>query len=126
MPVDIHPEQGKPGVEVILSTLHAGGKFSNKNYQFSGGLHGVGISVVNALSKILEVTIKRDGQVHRIGFRNGDKSKDLHVVDTCPKRQTGTAVRFCQTRNISIRLNFPSPVCAMCCAPKLFCVPACG
>ncbi|HMW49098.1 MAG TPA: DNA topoisomerase IV subunit B [Cellvibrionaceae bacterium] len=94
MPVDIHPEQGKPGVEVILSTLHAGGKFSNKNYQFSGGLHGVGISVVNALSKILEVTIKRDGQVHRIGFRNGDKSKDLHVVDTCPKRQTGTAVRF--------------------------------
>ncbi len=94
MPVDIHPEQGKPGVEVILSTLHAGGKFSNKNYQISGGLHGVGISVVNALSKILEVTIKRDGQVHRIGFRNGDKSKDLHVVDTCPKRQTGTAVRF--------------------------------
>jgi len=94
MPVDIHPEQGKPGVEVILSTLHAGGKFSNKNYQFSGGLHGVGISVVNALSKILEVTIKRDGQVHRIGFRNGDKSKDLHVVDSCPKRQTGTAVRF--------------------------------
>jgi topoisomerase IV subunit B len=94
MPVDIHPEQGKPGVEVILSTLHAGGKFSNKNYQFSGGLHGVGISVVNALSKILEVTIKRDGQVHRIGFKNGDKSKDLHVVDTCPKRQTGTSVRF--------------------------------
>lgn len=94
MPVDIHPEQGKPGVEVILSTLHAGGKFSNKNYQFSGGLHGVGISVVNALSKILEVTIKRDGQVHRIGFRNGDKSKDLHVVDACPKRQTGTSVRF--------------------------------
>lgn len=94
MPVDIHPEQGKPGVEVILSTLHAGGKFSNKNYQFSGGLHGVGISVVNALSKILEVTIKRDGQVHRIGFKDGDKSKDLHVVDTCPKRQTGTSVRF--------------------------------
>ncbi|MEY4590607.1 MAG: topoisomerase subunit [Pseudomonadota bacterium] len=94
MPVDMHPEQGKPGVEVILSTLHAGGKFSNKNYQFSGGLHGVGISVVNALSKILEVTIKRDGQVYRIGFQNGDKSKDLHVVDTCPKRQTGTSVRF--------------------------------
>ncbi|HEY6528806.1 MAG TPA: DNA topoisomerase IV subunit B [Cellvibrionaceae bacterium] len=94
MPVDTHPEQGKPGVEVILSTLHAGGKFSNKNYQFSGGLHGVGISVVNALSKILEVTIKRDGQVHRIGFKDGDKSKDLHVVDTCPKRQTGTSVRF--------------------------------
>ncbi len=94
MPVDLHPEQRKPGVEVILSTLHAGGKFSNKNYQFSGGLHGVGVSVVNALSKILEVTIKRDGQVHRIGFQNGDKSVDLHVVDTCGKRTTGTSVRF--------------------------------
>ncbi len=94
MPVDIHPEQGKSGVEVILSTLHAGGKFSNKNYQFSGGLHGVGISVVNALSKILEVTIKRDGQVYRIGFENGDKSVELAVVDTCGKRNTGTSVRF--------------------------------
>lgn len=94
MPVDLHPEQNKPGVEVILSTLHAGGKFSNKNYQFSGGLHGVGVSVVNALSKILEVTIKRDGQVYRIGFQSGDKSVDLHVVDTCGKRNTGTSVRF--------------------------------
>ncbi len=94
MPVDIHPEQGKPGVEVILSTLHAGGKFSNKSYQFSGGLHGVGVSVVNALSKILEVTIKRDGLVHRIGFQNGDKAVDLEVIDTCGKRNTGTAVRF--------------------------------
>src|SRR5690606_29751806 len=70
MPVDIHPEQGRPGVEVILSTLHAGGKFSNKNYQFSGGLHGVGVSVVNALSKILEVTIRRDGNVYRMGFQD--------------------------------------------------------
>jgi topoisomerase-4 subunit B len=94
MPVDIHPEQGKPGVEVILSTLHAGGKFSNDNYQFSGGLHGVGVSVVNALSKVLEVTIKRDGQVHRIGFRDGDKASDLEVVDTCGKRNTGTSIRF--------------------------------
>ncbi|MFL0810851.1 MAG: DNA topoisomerase IV subunit B [Agarilytica sp.] len=94
MPVDIHPEQGKPGVEVILSTLHAGGKFSNKNYQFSGGLHGVGVSVVNALSQLLEVTIKRDGNVHRIGFQNGDKASDLEVVDTCGKRNTGTSVRF--------------------------------
>jgi topoisomerase-4 subunit B len=94
MPVDIHPEQGKPGVEVILCTLHAGGKFSNKNYQFSGGLHGVGVSVVNALSKVLEVTIKRDGNVYRMGFANGDKATDLAVIDTCPKRQTGTSVRF--------------------------------
>ncbi len=94
MPVDIHPEQGKPGVEVILCTLHAGGKFSNKNYQFSGGLHGVGVSVVNALSDKLEVTVKRDGNVYRMGFANGDKATDLEIIDTCPKRQTGTTVKF--------------------------------
>jgi len=94
MPVDIHPEQGKPGVEVILCTLHAGGKFSNKNYQFSGGLHGVGVSVVNALSQMLEVVIKRDGNVYRMGFSNGDKATELEIIDTCPKRQTGTSVRF--------------------------------
>ncbi|WP_444887368.1 DNA topoisomerase IV subunit B [Microbulbifer sp. JMSA008] len=94
MPVDIHPEQGRPGVEVILSTLHAGGKFSNKNYQFSGGLHGVGVSVVNALSKVLEVTIQRDGKVHRIGFKDGEKASDLEVVGNCAKRTTGTSVRF--------------------------------
>ena len=94
MPVDIHPEQGKPGVEVILCTLHAGGKFSNDNYQFSGGLHGVGVSVVNALSKILEVTIRRDGQVYRMGFANGDKASELEVIGSCGKRETGTSVRF--------------------------------
>jgi topoisomerase IV subunit B len=94
MPVDIHPEQGKPGVEVILCTLHAGGKFSNESYQFSGGLHGVGVSVVNALSKLLEVTIRRDGQIYRMGFANGDKASDLEVVGTCAKRDTGTSVRF--------------------------------
>lgn len=94
MPVDIHPEQGKPGVEVILCTLHAGGKFSNKNYQFSGGLHGVGVSVVNALSKMLEVTVKRDGQIYRMGFKGGDKATDLEVVGTCGKRDTGTTIRF--------------------------------
>lgn len=94
MPVDIHPEKGVPGVEVILCTLHAGGKFSNKNYQFSGGLHGVGVSVVNALSSALEVTIQRDGNIYRMGFRNGDKATDLEIIGTCPKRATGTAVRF--------------------------------
>lgn len=94
MPVDIHPEQGKPGVEVILTTLHAGGKFSNKNYAFSGGLHGVGVSVVNALSKVLEVTIRRDGNIHRMGFKDGEKASDLEIIDTCGKRNTGTAVRF--------------------------------
>ena len=94
MPVDIHPEQGVPGVEVILSTLHAGGKFSNKNYQFSGGLHGVGVSVVNALSSSLEVTIRRDGQVYRMTFAGGYKASNLEVIDTCGKRNTGTTVRF--------------------------------
>jgi len=94
MPVDIHPEQGRPGVEVILSTLHAGGKFSGKNYQFSGGLHGVGVSVVNALSERLEVTVKRDGQIHHIAFAGGDKASELAVVGSCPKRDTGTSVRF--------------------------------
>jgi topoisomerase-4 subunit B len=94
MPVDIHPEQGKPGVEVILSTLHAGGKFSGKNYQFSGGLHGVGVSVVNALSRNLEITIRRDGQVHQMRFQGGEKSSELEVIDTCGKRNTGTSLRF--------------------------------
>ncbi len=75
MPVDIHPEEGVPAVELILCRLHAGGKFSNKNYQFSGGLHGVGISVVNALSKRVEVTVRRDGQVYNIAFENGEKCR---------------------------------------------------
>jgi len=94
MPVDIHPEQGRPGVEVILSTLHAGGKFSNKNYQFSGGLHGVGVSVVNALSQRLEVTIRRDGQVWQMTFAGGDKASELTAIDTCGKRNTGTRLQF--------------------------------
>lgn len=94
MPVDMHPEQKKPGVEVILSTLHAGGKFSDKNYEFSGGLHGVGVSVVNALSQLLQVTIKRDGKVHQIDFSHGEKAKDLTVIGDCGKRNTGTTVHF--------------------------------
>lgn len=94
MPVDIHPEQGKPGVEVILTTLHAGGKFSDDNYQFSGGLHGVGVSVVNALSSKLIVTIRRDGKIYEMGFKGGEKASDLKVVDSCGKRNTGTAVHF--------------------------------
>ena len=94
MPVDIHPEQGLPGVEVILSTLHAGGKFSNKNYQFSGGLHGVGVSVVNALSSKLEVSIRRGGNVYRMGFAGGNKVSELKVVDSCGQRNTGTELRF--------------------------------
>lgn len=94
MPVDIHPEEGVSGVELILTKLHAGGKFNNDNYNFSGGLHGVGVSVVNALSKLLEVTVKRDGNVYRIGFADGEKVSDLEIVDSCGKRNTGTTVRF--------------------------------
>lgn len=94
MPVDIHPEEGVSGVELILSRLHAGGKFSNKNYQFSGGLHGVGVSVVNALSVRLEVIIKRDGKKYRIAFADGDKTEDLHVIDSVGQRNTGTRVQF--------------------------------
>ena len=94
MPVDIHPEEGIPGVELILTRLHAGGKFSNKNYTFSGGLHGVGVSVVNALSSKVEVTIRRDGQIHRMDFKHGDRATDLAVIGSVPKKQTGTTLRF--------------------------------
>ncbi|WP_409421957.1 DNA topoisomerase IV subunit B [Pseudaeromonas sp. ZJS20] len=94
MPVDIHPEEGVPAVELILCKLHAGGKFSNQNYQFSGGLHGVGISVVNALSKRVEVTVKRDGQVYEMAFEQGDKVSDLTITGTCGRRVSGTRVHF--------------------------------
>ena len=94
MPVDIHPEEKIPGVELILTRLHAGGKFSNKNYTFSGGLHGVGVSVVNALSTLVEVHIKRDGAEHRITFRDGNRATPLEVVGTVGRKNTGTRVRF--------------------------------
>ncbi|WP_456407033.1 DNA topoisomerase IV subunit B [Thiolapillus sp.] len=94
MPVDIHPEEGVPGVEVILCKLHAGGKFSNKSYQFSGGLHGVGVSVVNALSRHLEVWVKRDGAEYNIAFANGEKVSDLEAVGKVGKHNTGTRIRF--------------------------------
>lgn len=94
MPVDIHQEHGVSGVELILSKLHAGGKFSNKNYTFSGGLHGVGVSVVNALSERLDVWIKRDGKEHHIAFEHGEKVSELKVVGQVGQRNTGTRVQF--------------------------------
>ncbi len=94
MPVDIHPEEGVPGVELIFTRLHAGGKFSNKNYEFSGGLHGVGISVVNALSTRLEVRVRRDAQEYLMHFADGFKASELEVVGTVGRRNTGTSVRF--------------------------------
>ncbi|HUH91501.1 MAG TPA: DNA topoisomerase IV subunit B [Lysobacter sp.] len=94
MPVDIHPEEGIPGVELILTRLHAGGKFSNKNYAFSGGLHGVGVSVVNALSTRLEIHIKRDGSEHRMSFADGDRASPLEVVGSVGRKNTGTRLQF--------------------------------
>jgi len=94
MPIDIHPEHGVSGVELILTQLHAGGKFSNSNYEFSGGLHGVGVSVVNALSENLEVIVRRDGKISRITFTKGEKTSELEVIGKCAKKDTGTEVRF--------------------------------
>lgn len=94
MPVDIHPKLGISGVEVILTRLHAGGKFSDKHYNFSGGLHGVGVSVVNALSNRLVVTIKRNGVLYEMSFANGDKETELSEIGTVKKRDTGTRIRF--------------------------------
>ncbi len=94
MPVDTHKGEKVPGVEVVLTRLHAGGKFSNKNYQFSGGLHGVGVSVVNALSKHLEVWIKRNGKEYNMAFANGERVSKLEEVGTVGKRNTGTTLRF--------------------------------
>jgi topoisomerase-4 subunit B len=94
MPVDMHPEQGMPGVELILTKLHAGGKFSDKNYQFAGGLHGVGVSVVNALSRKLEVWIKRNGVEYHMAFADGEKTANLEEIGTVGQRNTGTRIRF--------------------------------
>jgi len=94
MPVDLHPEEGVSGVEVILTRLHSGGKFSDKNYSFSGGLHGVGVSVVNALSSTLDVRVKRDGREHSISFEGGEKVRELKEIGTVGKKNTGTLIRF--------------------------------
>lgn len=94
MPVDIHPEHGVPGVELILTRLHSGGKFSNKNYAFSGGLHGVGVSVVNALSERLDIQIKRGGTLYQMAFAHGAKTQDLISVKSIGQKQQGTTIRF--------------------------------
>lgn len=94
MPVDIHPEYKISGIELILTYLHSGGKFSNKAYKFSGGLHGVGVSVVNALSKKLLVEVKREGKIWQMEFNNGEKVSELKATGVCSKKQTGTTIRF--------------------------------
>jgi topoisomerase-4 subunit B len=109
MPVDKHPEEKIPGVEVILTKLHAGGKFSNKNYQFSGGLHGVGVSVVNALSSKLEVEVKRDGNVYNMVFKKGAKTSNLKKNGTVGKRNTGTVIHFWPEKKYFDSINFSVP-----------------
>jgi len=94
MPVDVHPKEKVTGVELILTRLHAGGKFSDETYQYAGGLHGVGVSVVNALSSKLEIEVKRDGKVHAMSFKGGDRASPLKVIGKVGERNTGTTLRF--------------------------------
>jgi topoisomerase-4 subunit B len=109
MPTDIHPEEGITGVEVIMLKLHAGAKFSNKDYHFSGGLHGVGVSVVNALSSRLEVEIKRDGKKHFMRFADGRKQQDLEITGSVGQRNTGTSIRFWPNAAYFDTVRFSTP-----------------
>lgn len=109
MPVDMHPEYGIPGAELILTRLHAGGKFSEGSYQFAGGLHGVGVSVVNALSSQLTVTVQRHGKQYQMQFAHGDKISELQEIGTVPRRATGTTVRFWPDTNYFDSLKFSLP-----------------
>src|SRR5215210_1696610 len=109
MPVDRHAKEGVTGVEVILTRLHAGAKFSDKSYRFSGGLHGVGVSVVNALSKKLQVWVRRDGNEYTMWFADGKKKSELKVVGQVGKRNTGTTVQFWPDEKFfdTVKFNVP-------------------
>jgi len=109
MPVDKHRGEKVSGVELILTRLHAGAKFSNKNYQYSGGLHGVGVSVVNALSKTLEVTVKRDSKVYFMKFKDGEKASELKATGKVGRRNTGTMVKFLPNEKYfdSVKISIP-------------------
>ena len=109
MPIDIHPEEKIPGIELILTRLHAGAKFSNDHYQFSGGLHGVGVSVVNALSTKLEIWVRRQGEEYHMAFAHGDKTHDLEKIADIGQRNTGTMVRFWPDKQYFDSLNFSVP-----------------
>ncbi len=109
MPVDKHKEEGVSGVEVILTRLHSGGKFSNKNYTYSGGLHGVGVSVVNALSHKLEVTVRRDSKEYHMSFADGQKTSELKAVGKVDKRMTGTTIHFWPDAQFFDSLKFNVP-----------------
>ena len=94
IPTDIHPKYGKSALEIVLTVLHAGGKFENDNYKVSGGLHGVGVSVVNALSEWLEVEVRKNGTVHYQKYRRGKPEEDVKIIGTCDENEHGTIVRF--------------------------------
>lgn len=118
MPVDIHPEEKIPGVELILTRLHAGGKFSNRNYTFSGGLHGVGVSVVNALSSKVDLFIKREGSEHHMEFREGFAVSKLKVLGTVSKKIPVHVCASGRIQNTSTPLNSTAVYCAIYCVPK--------
>lgn len=99
IPVDIHKDENMPAVEVVFSKLHAGGKFNSDNYKMSGGLHGVGVTVTNALSDVLDVEIKRNGEIHKIVFNNGFLKEPLKVIGKCNKKDTGTKVTITPTKS---------------------------
>jgi DNA gyrase/topoisomerase IV subunit B len=124
MPVDIHPEEKIPGVELILTRLHAGGKFSNKNYTFSGGLHGVGVSVVNALSKHVDVFIKRDGNEYRMASATATARRRWRSSAASARRTPAPACASGPTRSISTPRSSTCAHCATCCAPRRCCAPA--
>ena len=106
IPVDMHPRLKIPAVEVALTKLHAGGKFDKDSYKVSGGLHGVGVSVVNALSKKLIVEIKRDGKIYKQEYSRGFSKTKLAVVGNCPKEQTGTTITFWPDEEIFSTIKF--------------------
>jgi len=109
MPIDKHPTEKMPGVELILTRLHAGGKFSNKHYRFAGGLHGVGVSVVNALSRSLEVWVRRGGREYNMSFQGGHKRSDLEAVGKVGQKNTGTTLRFWPDEQYFDTLKFSLP-----------------
>jgi len=109
MPTDDHPEEKIPGAELILTRLHAGAKFNKENYQYSGGLHGVGVSVVNALSKNLEVWIKREGKEYNLSFSNGEKRSELVEVGKVGSTNTGTTIQFWPDQQYFDSINISIP-----------------